>query len=238
MAYAHSFTDVLPPARYDDPAVPWTSVLIEQATSPSGTWTEIDVQDVDPDPSPQTPNPIDITVISEIESAWFRFRFVDDDDVLSSYSPAVKSPSDEELGVRASLADIGALMHARTNVMGSEIGTFTDQTKPTGVQVEDLITRSDSEVRARIGQVPPVALYPAVRSLIALRTAMLIEASYFPESSDDAYQRFRELYQDLLTDLTLSLSGTEPGANTMLASIPITTIPASVSPYIGNELLP
>lgn len=146
------------------------------------------------------------------------------------------------VGVTPTIADVATLMRARTTVMGVEQGTFTENTRPTDEQVENLIGQASGEVGARLAiDDLPSGLNGAAATLIALRTAMLIEASYFPDTQDtgqSAYDRYRQLYEDLLGDLMSALDGNQPGA-ARVYSAPVTTIVAASSPYLyGDELLP
>jgi hypothetical protein len=89
--FSHSFEGTFPPPRFDD--VPYTRVLIEQSADGATAWTEIDDQAIAADPTPESPDPVDITVDTDLERAWFRFRFQTAAGAFSRYSTAVLSPS-------------------------------------------------------------------------------------------------------------------------------------------------
>lgn len=91
------------------------------------------------------------------------------------------------------LEDVGALIRARTkDNTGVELGTFTDQTRPTDVEVNTLIAQAVAEVSSRCGDVP-VPLEDAARRAAALRTGQLIERSYYPEQSTESQPAFLSL---------------------------------------------
>lgn len=97
-------------------------------------------------------------------------------------------------------AGVGALLRARTKIPnGGELGTFTDKTRPTAVQVDVLIDQAIEDVVAQIG-VPEVgaALEEKAQRAAALYAAVLVEASFYPEqvasgrSPADLYEKLYE----------------------------------------------
>lgn len=108
------------------------------------------------------------------------------------------------------LDDVGALIRARTrDTSGNEIGTFTQATRPTGVEVRRLISQAAAVVAAHLGDVPASAGESA-RHLVALRAAMLVEISYWPESTntgETAYERLRTMYEEALAATQDAISG-------------------------------
>jgi hypothetical protein len=101
-----------------------------------------------------------------------------------------------------SVSDVGALLRARTkDQYGNELGTFTDETRPTETEVINLIDVAAREVTSTTDtDIPPLA-NEDVAKLIAMRAAMLIELSYYPEqinSGRSPYPQFKELYDEQL----------------------------------------
>jgi hypothetical protein len=77
---------------------------------------------------------------------------------------------------------VAALLRARTkDDAGKEYGTFTDDTRPTGIQVELLITNGTADVAAWIGYDFDESLWPEARNLASIYAACQVEESYFPE---------------------------------------------------------
>lgn len=107
------------------------------------------------------------------------------------------------------LSDVAALLHARTNAGGIELGTFTDETTPNRDQVIDLIEMAAGDVEARVPVEIPSKYEDTARRLVALQTASLIEASYFPNelaTDRSAYRQYQAMYlngvEALITELT------------------------------------
>jgi hypothetical protein len=77
---------------------------------------------------------------------------------------------------------VAQILRARTkDDQGQELGTFTAATRPTDVQVSGLIATAQADVIAQTGPLLGVLTQEAARSAVAMRTAMLVELSYFPE---------------------------------------------------------
>jgi hypothetical protein len=112
--------------------------------------------------------------------------------------------------------DVAAVLVARTfNTSSTEEGEFTEDTRPTEAQVEVLIERSGDEVRSRLGQDidedTDETNFLYAKQLVAVRAAMWIELSYFPEQTnieDSIYEQLRELYESGLAALIAALSDT------------------------------
>ncbi len=112
------------------------------------------------------------------------------------------STSDSIPGVAAfvpSLDDVGAILRTRTkNSMGVELGTFDADTRPTDDQALILIGQAYDDVTALVDDDIPEKAWRDARSAIALRAAMLIELSYWPDqipSGQSPYEQLRELYE-------------------------------------------
>jgi hypothetical protein len=111
-------------------------------------------------------------------------------------------------GLVPNVSDVGALLRARTKTSGgAEVGTFTQETRPTAVEVGVLIDEAVEDVTSQIG-VPAVgsALEGRARRAATLYAAVLVELSYFPEqvqggrSPADTYLK---LYKDRMKALVL-----------------------------------
>src|SRR5262245_40111665 len=84
--------------------------------------------------------------------------------------------------------DVGDLLRARTqDSHDDELGTFTDDTRPTEEAVERMILQCGTVVFTATGRLDNLtcsqadSVREAAKHWIALLTAMLIELSYFPE---------------------------------------------------------
>jgi len=101
---------------------------------------------------------------------------------------------------RPSVDDVAALIRARTkDASGTELGTFTDQTRPTDAEVEQLITNGVAKVAAAVGMwdLPDECLEEG-RHLAAILAACEAELSFWPEqvrSDRSPYAQLWALYQ-------------------------------------------
>lgn len=131
-----------------------------------------------------------------------------------------------------SVADVAALLQARTKVPGDKwIGTFQDAdpdadpplaaTRPNATEVTALITMAVRRVSSAIGTDPCTEeLSNDAGSMAAIYAAMLIEQSYYPEQTQNAgssFQSLRSLWNDGITTLVEAVSeqcgtGTGEGA--------------------------
>jgi hypothetical protein len=94
--------------------------------------------------------------------------------------------------LRPSVADVALLIRARTkDADGREVGTFTDETRPTDEQVEEHISAAVALLSPRWPIAIDDSYYLAVQRLTAYRAAMQIEKSVFPGASPQRSQRLR-----------------------------------------------
>ena len=105
--------------------------------------------------------------------------------------------------------DVADLLRARTkDSNGTEQGKWTTDTRPTPAEVDNLITLAHGDVVAQTGAELDTRLAESARSMIALRAAMLVELSYWPEqvrSDRSAYPEYWRLYTDGMTALLDSI---------------------------------
>jgi hypothetical protein len=101
---------------------------------------------------------------------------------------------------RPTVDDVAALLRARTkDASGAEVGTFTEATRPTDVEVEQLITNGCAKVASLVGWTIPDDGAPEAMHLAALVAACEVELSYFPEqvrTDRSAYTQLWQMFQD------------------------------------------
>lgn len=99
-----------------------------------------------------------------------------------------------------SVAQVGAILRARTKDRnGTEIGTFDQNTRPTGVQAQEQIDIALGKVSPFYSEELPDSLAAPSKRLVALYTAGLIELSYFPEqvaTGRSPYTQLKALYDE------------------------------------------
>jgi len=116
------------------------------------------------------------------------------------------------------VASVGALLRARTrDTNGNEIGTFTEQTRPTGDQVLSLIRTAVGDLSSAVGSDLAETFHVAAQQLAVYRAAALIELSFYPEQvalGRSPYAQILALYNDALAALRLAIEdagGEVPG---------------------------
>lgn len=185
-AYVVSLTGYTPSARFD--GVHWASVLIEESATEDGTVLASAVGDLDPvDDDPTVPQPRNFTMTgATLAAGWYRVTFLD---AAGNQQPTawVFNGAATDADLTPSVADVAALLLARTRAddeqIGEELGTFNTRTRPTAIQVAQLIAIAVSQLRTRVATPIPTRFAAQARSLVALNAAALVEGSLTPEQS-------------------------------------------------------
>lgn len=113
-------------------------------------------------------------------------------------------------GILPDVALVASLLRARTkDVNGDEIGTFNANTRPTSVQVGDMIQVAADDLRMKVRRPIPAGALSDARRLIAMYSAMLVELSYWPEqvhSDRSAYSMYKSLYDTGVENMTEAIN--------------------------------
>lgn len=187
-----SFTELTPPARYND--LPWIAVRVEESSRRDGGWELVETVALAAEATPATPADVSLTVIGMLEQGFYRTVWIDADDNETATDPV---PWPKVADITPTIEDVSALLRARTNFGGTERGAFDDDTRPNAEQVESLIAFAVSDLKSRIGEYVPNEYGPDARRLAALQAATLIEASFFPNELDSdrsAYRQYQAMY--------------------------------------------
>lgn len=99
--------------------------------------------------------------------------------------------------VTPTIAQVAALLHARTYSGGEEQGTFDETTSPTGAQVAVLVETAIDDVASRIVIPIPLVRAGEARRLAALQAASMVEASFLPnelEGDRTAYRQYQAMF--------------------------------------------
>lgn len=130
-----------------------------------------------------------------------------------------------------SLQTVGSLLRARTrDTNGTEVGTFSPDTRPTDDQATGLVVTATYDVAAAVGSEIPEALWPMAESVTSYRAAMLIELSYFPEqvaAGRSPYEQLKALYTESLKNLLARSTGDAPGGEPGAPSPPSYAFPVA-----------
>lgn len=133
---------------------------------------------------------------------------------------ATGAPAPTSSDITPSLEDVGSILRSRTrsDATGAEAGTFSANTRPTNTEVLELMDQAESEVIVRCPSdlsTLSERLKNFARRMVALRTAMLVELSLYPDQtveSDSVYDKLREDY-DALTKTFIAALADGDGAN-------------------------
>jgi hypothetical protein len=105
---------------------------------------------------------------------------------------------------------VGAYVRARTkDDVGNELGTFTEDTRPNEAQVVELIDKAQSAVANAIGEDFDPKWNERARDLAALRAAMLVELTHFPEqvaAGRSPYPQLKELWDEEVIALSAAVA--------------------------------
>jgi hypothetical protein len=178
--YNVSLADEAPPPRYGG-AEPWTHVRWERSPSRAGAWTEVETQALDPvAPDPADPPSYNLTTTIEDFPGWVRLVWLTDSGVQEPTEPVFVGSA-----IRPTVQEIANLMPDRLTLAdGTEATTFTDSTRPTATQVEALIDLVLDTVDTKVPSRSSTELQRAARSIVALETAILAEATYFSHQGE------------------------------------------------------
>lgn len=146
------------------------------------------------------------------------------------------------------LENVGTLLRTRTtDSQGNQLGTFTDDTRPTGAQVSQLITTATGDVASAVGSDLEEALWAQAATVVSYRAAMLVELTFFPEQvalGRSPYEQLRELYTDSLAALVAAAAGVAPGETATTSSPPsyafpqASTLEVVLGPLPGGYVVP
>lgn len=151
------------------------------------------------------------------------------------------APAAQELWVttlpalRPTVSAVAKLLRARTRGAGGlSPGTFDATTKPTGEQVDELIdTASDSILPALPNKPVPVDFHASARWLVAIKAAMLVELSYFPEQTAgdrSVYTNLRDLLRDEMKVTVKAMNDAADGTADGATGMPSHTFPPCSTP--------
>jgi hypothetical protein len=134
--------------------------------------------------------------------------------------------------------DVAALLRARTlDDNGDELGTFNDNTRPTGQAVGNLIDQAADDLAIRVGAAIPFELELRAKTLVAKRAAADIELSYFPQQIDSDQSAYRQLIADYLNGVDSLQKAVRRESG--FTSIALTTPVAQSSALLASlDLLP
>lgn len=190
-----SLANYTPAPRFD--GVIWNRAIIQEAPQVSGPWTALVVVTLTPpDTDPESPQSRSFTVQGTLDAGWYRVIFED----AAGQTLAPTNPVQNVNNYTPSVMQVASLLRARTvDTAGVEIGTFNDATRPTEDQVLELIANAVGTLATKIGDTIPDVLIDEAKRLAAIRAAMLVELSYWPQmirTNNSAYSQFESLWKE------------------------------------------
>lgn len=144
------------------------------------------------------------------------------------------------------LEQVGARIRARTrSTNGNELGTFTENTRPTADEVNQIIVMALSDIAADIGaEIPDGEAREAAQSLASLYVAMQVELSCFADEvrkGQSPYDELAELYKNRVpgvkraADIARSNSGDDGSDVGESAVMPVSSFPQNAGGLVGNR---
>lgn len=233
--YVLTFEDYEPSPR--DDGSPWTYAEIRESDAEAGDYTLIDTITLSPvDTDPADPQPRSFTTKkATLAAGWYRVDFFDASGAQSPSEPIYHTNA--RANFLPTLGEVGALLRIRTRDArtGVELGTFTENTRPTDDQVRLLIVKADSKVAARFGNGLPETLREKTRTVTAIRAAMLVELSFFGDqirAGRSPYTELKELHdeewKELVADwVNLGLDQTPGTSDDAGGGLPVFWFPTS-----------
>lgn len=119
------------------------------------------------------------------------------EELVVSATPAAPVGQSTPADWTPSVAEVGKKMRARTvDASGNELGTFTDDTRPTADEVTDAIVEEVGALASYVGTDLPAVLWPLARSAALARVAARLELDYWPEQVRSDRSAYTELAAD------------------------------------------
>lgn len=225
MAIVVSFSNYTPPPRFD--GTPWNRYRIEEATSPEGPWTVIDLVSLGPiDTDPRSPLSRSFSAENAtLDQGWYRVSFLDANDNVVPFDP-VQNITEAPYVFVPTLAQIGRVILSRTKgEFGALRGTFASDTTPNNIDASGCARDAARDMVPMIGEVIPVALIENAQRVCAIRAAMNIELSFYSDQVNTGRSVYPQLEKDLETQLCalqLAITLAVDGDGTVVNAAPST----------------
>lgn len=132
------------------------------------------------------------------------------------------------------VADVGAILRARTtNSASKEVGTFDGTTRPTGDQVQGYIDQAVDEVLTAVGNEFFREEYARnAANLAAIRAAMSVEQSHFPEQIADGTSMYDALSDRFVKGIAALADAVRDGSPTRKGFF---SVPVRSAGYMGGD---
>lgn len=196
-----TFRDFVPVSRSDD--VAWVIALLQEAVTPTDeaavTIDTIRLDPVDSDPSNPLARTFTTSLASDLPGLYYRVVFTDELGYSLQPTDWIHDVVETGQDYRPDLTKVSNLIRTRLkDGNGNVLGRFTPMTQPTSGQALEVIGTAMNELSISVGDKIPDDLITEASELAAIRTAMLLELTYFPEQVKDGrspYEQWRVMYE-------------------------------------------
>lgn len=208
-----TFENYTPSARYD--GIPYTKAVIQEAPLRTGPWTTREIKVfADPDADPSDPKTRNFTTsAATLEAGWYRILF--EDNIGAQQQPTAPEFNGPKLEYEPTVDQVARKILSRTrDKYGNLLGTFNNDTAPTDLQVQEIISDTVTEIADVIGDDIPDALIDDAQNVASLRAAMQIELDYYADQVNtdrSPYNQLKELYDEALEKLAVAVTSAEDG---------------------------
>lgn len=208
-----SFKDFTPPSIPN--ITSFGNADIFESPNSSGPWTFIDTYVISPlDFSSMQPATHSFSTRNNTipTGGWYKVIWRNSDGVQAA-TPPVQNVVSDAAEYLPSASEVGKILYTRTvDDTGAYLGTFTSKTRPTLEVASETIIQAGQDVDKMIGDDIPPSMWDDAKRVVALRAAMLIELTFFPEqiaSARSPYDRIKELFDEQIKALSVVIEAQE-----------------------------
>jgi hypothetical protein len=208
---------------------------------PTGGFTTIETYVIPDYADPANPPYMSLTTNNgTFIPGWYRIRFNDAGPGEEYTSPLFY----DAISYRPSTRDVAVHIKNRTvDNLNNFVGDFTTTTVVTAQEVEELILKGEQRVLRRLDVDPnepiPTESHEAIKNLIALYAAMLVELTKFSEqvtTNRSPYPQLKVLFDEQLAELREDVRGIvedDPGGTGVGSGMAVFTFPEDAGGMIN-----
>lgn len=209
-----SLSGYKPSPRFD--GTTWRTYKVQESLTKNGPWVDLQSAALSPlDSDPTNPAVRNFTVNTDTIDGWYRVVFAD---LLldEEYTIPRWNHQGPNVNYLPTVDQVARKILSRTkDNRGNLGGTFTASTTPTDEQVEQIIFDAVKPIADVIGDIVPDELLDDAQDVVALKAAMQVELSFYPDQVNTG----RSIYPQLKEELEGKYTGRSyaPGALTRLS---------------------
>jgi hypothetical protein len=232
--FVTNFNNILPPARFD--GNPWTQILVYESATEEGTFALLDTVAISSLPGGVDSNPAEpayrnVTVSNAtVERGYYYFVFKDAIGNQTAPTNTICNAPSVKGSIRPTLIELGSILTVRTAELGSggvQLGTFTERTRPTAEQAEQVIDQAVNVTLLKIGPDIAPGFWQETKTVVLYLAAQLIELGFYKNEIDkgiSGYEYYGALYTQAIDGLVDSINSDTPASPTQSwSSMPVVT---------------